>query len=54
MTSDNLIRKEGEILEIRQRKGKKENNNFFRERVVSFYKQNVFLEIIGGCYKNKN
>ena len=24
-----------------------------RERVGSFYKQNIFLEIVGGFYKNK-
>jgi len=24
-----------------------------RERIDSFYKQNIFLEIVGGFYKNK-
>jgi len=37
-----------------KREGKQnEKNNFFRKRVGSFYRQNIFLEIVGGCYKNK-
>jgi len=49
-----LTRKEGETLEIRQRKGKEQ---LLRKRELVFFiriKQNILLEIVDDCYKNKN
>jgi len=56
MTSDRQIDKEGRRISREDAK-KLRRTTFERKRVGSFYKNKIeyiLLEIVGGCYKNKN